>query len=98
MKPKRISLRTGQESVWDYPRPPRVEETRKRIVVELNGVVFADSARTKRVLETSHPPVNYIPLEDIKMDHRRRRGALQGGARERGVVRIQLHKLMLNFR
>ena len=72
MKPKRIPPKPGQESVWDYPRPPRVEETRKRIVVELNGVVVADSARTKRVLETSHPPVYYIPRDDIKMEFLKR--------------------------
>jgi uncharacterized protein (DUF427 family) len=68
MKSKRITPKLGQESVWDYPRPPRVEETGKRIVVEINGVVVADSVRTKRVLETSHPPVYYIPREDIKME------------------------------
>jgi uncharacterized protein (DUF427 family) len=68
MTPKRTPPKPGQESVWDYPRPPRVEDTSKRIVVELNGVVVADSMRTKRVLETSHPPVYYIPREDIKME------------------------------
>jgi uncharacterized protein (DUF427 family) len=68
MKLKRTSPKPGQESVWDYPRPPRIEETGKRIVVELNGVVVADSVRTKRILETSHPPVYYIPWEDIKME------------------------------
>ena len=54
------------ESVWDYPRPPRVEESRRRVRVVLGGEVVAESARSKRVLETSHPPVYYIPLEDIR--------------------------------
>ena len=55
----------GQESVWDYPRPPRVEKSNKRVRVILNGIMIADSTNTLRVLETSHPPVYYIPPEDI---------------------------------
>jgi uncharacterized protein (DUF427 family) len=58
----------GQESVWDYPRPPRVEETSKHIQVVFAGEVIADTRRAKRVLETSHPPVYYIPPEDIQME------------------------------
>ncbi|MBX3066776.1 MAG: DUF427 domain-containing protein [Anaerolineae bacterium] len=57
----------GQESVWDYPRPPRVEPTSKRIRVIFNGVTIADSTRAFRVLETSHPPVYYLPVEDVRM-------------------------------
>lgn len=57
----------GQESVWDYPRPPRVEQTSKRIRVIFNGVTIADSTRAYRVLETSHPPVYYIPVADVRM-------------------------------
>ena len=56
------------ESVWDYPRPPRCEPTAKHIQVRLGEWVIADSSRTFRVLETSHPPVYYIPLADIRMD------------------------------
>jgi uncharacterized protein (DUF427 family) len=58
-----------KESVWDYPRPPRAEATSKRIRVIFGGVTIADSQKTLRVLETSHPPVYYIPPEDIKNDH-----------------------------
>lgn len=58
----------GQESVWDYPRPPRLEDSPKHIQVMLNGVTIADTHRAKRVLETSHPPVYYIPPEDIRME------------------------------
>ena len=61
----------GQESVWDYPRPPRVEETSKHISVVFNGNVIAETRRAKRVLETSHPPVYYIPPEDVKMEYLR---------------------------
>ena len=53
------------ESVWDYPRPPRVESSRKRVKIVLGGGVIAESTRAYRVLETSHPPVYYVPLEDI---------------------------------
>lgn len=66
---QKIAPGAGQESVWDYPRPPRVEDTSKRIQVVFNGVVIADTRRAKRVLETSHPPVYYIPSEDIQMEH-----------------------------
>ena len=55
----------GQESVWDYPRPPRVEPTGEHVVVELGGEVVAESRRALRVLETSHPPVYYLPVEDF---------------------------------
>ncbi len=57
----------GQESVWDYPRPPRLEDSERHIRVVFNGEVIADSRRTKRVLETSHPPVYYLPPEDVQM-------------------------------
>ncbi len=51
----------GQESVWDYPRPPRLEPVRARIVVEVGGLVVADTTSAYRVLETSHPPTYYLP-------------------------------------
>jgi len=51
----------GQESVWDYPRPPRVEPTSDRVVVRLGGSVIADTTEAVRVLETSHPPAYYLP-------------------------------------
>ena len=55
----------GQESVWDYPRPPRVEKSTAHVVVELGGQVIADTHVALRVLETSHPPVFYVPYADI---------------------------------
>jgi uncharacterized protein (DUF427 family) len=58
----------GRESVWDYPRPPRVEPVPERIRVVVGGMVVADSGRAMRVLETSHPPVYYLPLEDVRGD------------------------------
>jgi uncharacterized protein (DUF427 family) len=57
---KRIEPGSRQESVWDYPRPPRVEPTSRRIRVIFNGEVIADTTDAWRVLETSHPPVYYL--------------------------------------
>lgn len=69
MEPQRIVPGPGQESVWDYPRPPRVEATARHIRVIFAGMVIADTRRAQRVLETSHPPTYYIPPEDIRMQH-----------------------------
>jgi len=57
-----------QESVWDYPRPPVVESTSRHIEVVFAGTVIADTRHALRVLETSHPPGYYIPLEDVLAD------------------------------
>lgn len=69
MNTQRIEPGPGQESVWDYPRPPRLEDTDKHIQIIFGGVVVADSRRAKRVLETSHPPVYYLPPEDIQLKY-----------------------------
>ena len=58
----------GRESVWDYPRPPRVEPVTERIRVEVGGVVVAATERALRVLETASPPAYYIPPDDIRLD------------------------------
>lgn len=65
---KRIEPKPGQESVWDYPRPPRLEPTTKRIQVIFHDVTIADTTLAYRILETSHPPVYYIPPDDIHMN------------------------------
>lgn len=57
------------ESVWDYPRPPRVERCAARIRVIFNEVVIADTVDAWRVLETSHPPTYYLPIADVRMEH-----------------------------
>lgn len=69
MSRERIAPGPGQESVWDYPRPPRLEDSSKHIQIFFNGVAIADTHRAKRVLETSHPPVYYIPPEDIQAEY-----------------------------
>jgi uncharacterized protein (DUF427 family) len=65
---ERIPPGPGQESVWDYPRPPRLEDSDRHIRIVVNGETIADTRRAKRILETSHPPVYYIPPGDIRME------------------------------
>ena len=67
-RPKPLPPKPGQESVWDYPRPPRMESTDRRIEVIFAGEVIADTRRAFRVLETSHPPTYYLPPQDVRMD------------------------------
>lgn len=67
--PERIEPAPGQESVWDYPRPPALEPTASRLRVEFGGVTIAETARGCRVLETSQPPAYYFPPDDVAMDH-----------------------------
>jgi uncharacterized protein (DUF427 family) len=55
----------GEESVWDYPRPPRLEPFSRRIEIVFNGETIADTRGAYRVLETSHPPVYYLPPGDL---------------------------------
>jgi uncharacterized protein (DUF427 family) len=59
------------ESVWDYPRPPKLEATARRVRVVHDGITLADTTRALRVLETSHPPVYYLPPEDVQMQYLR---------------------------
>jgi uncharacterized protein (DUF427 family) len=59
------------ESVWDYPRPPRLEASQRHLRILHAGVVIADTQRAKRILETSHPPVYYLPQADIAMQYLR---------------------------
>lgn len=66
-RPKRLPVGPGQESVWDYPRPPKLEEVPARVRVVFAGITVADSLEAIRVLETSHPPNYYIPPGDIDM-------------------------------
>ncbi len=70
-----MAERAAQESVWDYPRPPRVERSPRHIRVVFGGGVIAETTDARRVLETSHPPVYYLPLNDILA------GALEPSAR-----------------
>lgn len=55
----------GQESVWDYPRPPCVVPDDRRVVVRAQGEILADSCSTFRILETASPPTVYLPPGDV---------------------------------
>ena len=57
------------ESVWDYPRPPRLEKCDERLRVVFNGETIADTMAGFRVLETSHPPAYYLPPGDIAQQY-----------------------------
>lgn len=67
-QPQRIEPGPGQESVWDYPRPPRLEKSDKHIQIIYAGQTLADTKDAYRVLETSHPPTYYIPPNDINRE------------------------------
>jgi uncharacterized protein (DUF427 family) len=58
----------GEESVWDYPRPPRLEDDLRLVRVSWGNTVLAESCRTVRILETASPPTFYIPPEDVRTD------------------------------
>lgn len=66
---RRVIPKTGQESVWDYPRPPRIEACNRHLRILHNGVLIADTEHSYRVLETSHPPTYYLPQSTIQMHY-----------------------------
>ena len=72
--PKPTKPLPGQELVWDYPRPPRLEKASVRLRVVFNGQTIADTMSGYRVLETSHPPVYYLPVADIVQPYLRAAG------------------------
>jgi len=54
-----------RESVWDYPRPPRMEPVGRRVTVRLGGAAVAESSDAVRILETAGAPAVYVPPADI---------------------------------
>lgn len=58
----------GQESVWDYPRPPRLVSDSREVLVRVGSTVIAQSHRAIRVLETASPPTFYLPPDDVRTD------------------------------
>ena len=60
--------RPGQESVWDYPRPPRIELDARRVTVHAGEALLAATESASRVLETAGPPTFYIPPDDVVTD------------------------------
>ena len=65
---KRIKPKPGQESVWDYPRPPKLESFKGHIRIVYHGEIILDTNNAFRILETSHPPTYYLPMTDFKKD------------------------------
>ena len=59
--PRPIPPGPRQESVWDYPRPPRLEPVAAALRIVFAGAEIAHTTAALRVLETSHPPVYYLP-------------------------------------
>jgi uncharacterized protein (DUF427 family) len=64
-RPRRIEPGPGQESVWDYPRPPRIEPSGELVEVIHAGHLVARTTRALRVLETSQAPGYYLPVDDV---------------------------------
>lgn len=63
LKPKK-----GQESVWDYPRPPVLDPDNREVIVKWKNIIVANSSKTIRLLETASPPTFYIPPQDVNLD------------------------------
>jgi uncharacterized protein (DUF427 family) len=57
--------RPGEESVWDYPRPPRLVADQREVIVRWGALEVARTRRAMRVLETAHPPGFYLPWDDV---------------------------------
>lgn len=55
----------GQESVWDFPRPPALRPTSELVEVHYGGRLIASTRSALRVLETSHPPTYYLPRDSF---------------------------------
>lgn len=78
MRPQPLAPAPGQESVWDYPRPPALVTSTKRVVVRApgdDGAVVAETTAAMRVLETSHPPTWYLPPDAVTPGALRRSAA-----------------------
>lgn len=81
MRPIPIQPEPHQESVWDYPRPARLEDTAKHLIVICNQITIAETTGGKRVLETSHPPSYYFPAAAVQCQYlvpNRQRGICDG--------------------
>ena len=75
-RPTPEAIAPGQESVWDYPRPPLLVASYEEIVIMLGGVEICETNLSRRMLETGHPPTYYLP-----------RNAFRAGALVRGAGR-----------
>jgi uncharacterized protein (DUF427 family) len=58
----------GQESVWDYPRPPRLVHDAREVIVRVAGIEIVRTHRALRMLETASPPTFYLPFADARRE------------------------------
>jgi uncharacterized protein (DUF427 family) len=84
-RPARDPLRPGQESVWDYPRPPALRRSHASISIELGGETICRTGLSWQVLETSHPPTYYLPTSSF-LDGSLRPAAGQSFCEWKGVA------------
>lgn len=63
-----IEPKKGQESVWDYPRPPRLEADKREVLVIFSNTIIAQTTQAIRILETASPPSFYIPPTDLNIN------------------------------
>lgn len=63
-----IKPKKGEESVWDYPRPPKIEVDSRHVVIKIGDLVIAKTDNAIRILETASPPIFYLPPTDIHFD------------------------------
>lgn len=64
-----IKPKPGQESVWDYPRPPKLDPDEREILVIFANKIIARTTKSIRVLETANPPTFYIPPDDVNIKY-----------------------------
>ncbi|WP_443111107.1 DUF427 domain-containing protein [Bremerella sp. P1] len=64
-----IEPKEGQESVWDYPRPPAIVEDNREVIIRSGETIIARTARSLRVCETASPPTFYLPLTDVDQQY-----------------------------
>jgi uncharacterized protein (DUF427 family) len=67
--PGAVDPEPGQESVWDYPRPPVIVADTRLIQIKLNNTLIAETRAAKRVLETASPPTFYLPPDSVQADY-----------------------------
>ena len=59
----------GEESVWDYPRPPALVSDTRLVEVKSGTLIIASTQNAVRILETASPPTFYLPPEDVNDEH-----------------------------
>ena len=58
----------GEESVWDFPRPPVSEVVRQSLRVYRGQDLVAETQRGVRIKETAGAPTYYFPPADVDQD------------------------------